>query len=90
MINFEKLQFNHHFFQDDHIILTFIEIKKQKIESSADLQFKNLSNVIRFSASVEREIFKTIRTNLSPTMTQFEIISTVLDQNLGIKKNFTL
>ncbi len=64
------------------------EIKKQNAESFVEVQFKQLSTIIRFSASVEREIFKTIRTNLSPTMTQFEVLSAILDQNLGIKKNF--
>jgi hypothetical protein len=59
-------------------------------ESVEQKKMKELASVLRFSASVEREIFKIIRNNLSPSMTQFEIISAVIDQNIGVKKKFGL
>jgi hypothetical protein len=51
-------------------------------------QLKSIAYALRFSASIEREVLKTIRPQLSLSMTQFEVLSTILDQNLGIKKNF--
>ena len=67
---------------------SIVDAEHKKSETIEDIQFKNITTVIRFSASIEREIFKIIRPSLSPQMTQFEVISTVLDQSLGIKKNF--
>lgn len=49
---------------------------------------KKIATHFRFAASLEREILKTIRPGLTLPMTQFEVLSTVLDQRVGIKKNF--
>jgi hypothetical protein len=59
-----------------------------EVEKKADDDFKKISKYIRFAASIDREILKTIRPNLSLAMTQFEVIGTILDQRQGIKKNF--
>lgn len=49
---------------------------------------KKIAPHFRFAASLEREILKSIRPDFNLPMTQFEILSTILDQRVGIKKNF--
>lgn len=61
---------------------------KQTVTDPVTETLKKIAAHFRFAASLEREIFKTIRSDLNLPMTQFEILSTVLDQRVGIKKNF--
>lgn len=49
---------------------------------------KVLAEELRFLANVEREVVKILRPQFSVSMLPFEVLSTVLDQNAGIKKNF--
>ena len=61
---------------------------KQPITDPVTESLKKIATHFRFAASLEREILKTIRPDFNLPMTQFEILSTVLDQRVGIKKNF--
>lgn len=67
------------------------DLKQSATGQAADQVTESLKKIathFRFAASLEREILKTIRPDLNLPMTQFEILSTVLDQRVGIKKNF--
>ncbi len=68
--------------------LSNLNIPVASVDSDKIKKIKSMAYGLRFSASLEREILKTIRPQLSLLMTQFEVISTILDQNSGIKKNF--
>lgn len=61
---------------------------KQSTTDPITESLKKIASHFRFAASLEREILKTIRPDFNLPMTQFEILSTVLDQRVGIKKNF--
>lgn len=50
---------------------------------------KSQAQILRFAASIEREILKTIRSDINISMTQFEVISVIYDQKIGTKKNFS-
>jgi len=67
-----------------------VSLKNQtKNQTQIEVQkIKQIASGVRFAASIEREILKTIRPGISPAMTQLEVVSTIIDQSLGLKKNF--
>lgn len=58
-----------------------------QIESQEIKELKRNASWFRYAASLEREIFKVLRPQINFPLTQFEIISFIFDQKIGIKTN---
>lgn len=92
-VNYEKKQNNTSVAQEksdnNHLnsSATSYQLKDFSNQQSKD-QLKALAEEFRFLSNVERETMRALRPQFSISMLPFEVISTILDQNVGIKKNF--
>ncbi len=71
------------------VIKPVSELAPLKADSKELEILKEQAQILRFAASIEREILKTIRSDFNISMTQFEVLSVIYDQKIGTKKNFS-